>query len=98
VQYGVTLPTGGECGDPRFLVELAECSEAAGRDGVLLEDYVCYQGSPTAPTCNTWIALAAMAARTRRIRLGTAVTPLAAGDPGTSPGRPQASISSPVGA
>jgi alkanesulfonate monooxygenase SsuD/methylene tetrahydromethanopterin reductase-like flavin-dependent oxidoreductase (luciferase family) len=76
VQYGVSLPTGGECGDPGFLVELAERAEAVGWDGVFLEDYVCYGGEPAAPTCNTWIALAAMAARTERIRLGTEVTPL----------------------
>jgi alkanesulfonate monooxygenase SsuD/methylene tetrahydromethanopterin reductase-like flavin-dependent oxidoreductase (luciferase family) len=76
VQYGVSLPTGGECGDPAFLVELAEHAEATGWDGVFLEDYVCYAGDPAAPTCNTWIALAAMAARTERIRLGTEVTPL----------------------
>ncbi len=76
MQYGLSLPTGGECGDPRFLAELGERSESAGWDGLFLEDYVCYQGDPAAPTCNTWIALAAIAARTARIRLGTEVTPL----------------------
>jgi alkanesulfonate monooxygenase SsuD/methylene tetrahydromethanopterin reductase-like flavin-dependent oxidoreductase (luciferase family) len=77
VHYGVSLPTGGECGDPCFLVELAGRAEDAGWDGVFLEDYVCYQGDSAAPTCNTWIALAAIAASTERIRLGTEVTPLA---------------------
>ena len=74
--YGLSLPTGGECGDPRFLLGLAERAEAAGWDGVFLEDYVCYQGDPAAPACNAWVVLAAIAARTARIRLGTAVTPL----------------------
>ena len=77
MQYGVSLPTGGACGDPRLLVELAERAEASGWDGLFLEDYVCYQGDRAAPTCNSWIALAAMAARTERLRLGTEVTPLA---------------------
>jgi alkanesulfonate monooxygenase SsuD/methylene tetrahydromethanopterin reductase-like flavin-dependent oxidoreductase (luciferase family) len=77
MRYGLALPTGGECGDPRFLVELAERAEAAGWDGVFLEDYVVFQGDPTAATCDTWIALAGMAVRTERILLGTAVTPLA---------------------
>jgi alkanesulfonate monooxygenase SsuD/methylene tetrahydromethanopterin reductase-like flavin-dependent oxidoreductase (luciferase family) len=77
MEYGLSLPTGGECGDPRFVVELAERAERAEWDGVFLEDYVCYQGDPAAPTCNTWIVLAAIAARTERIRLGTEVTPLA---------------------
>jgi alkanesulfonate monooxygenase SsuD/methylene tetrahydromethanopterin reductase-like flavin-dependent oxidoreductase (luciferase family) len=76
VRYGLALPTGGECGDPRFLVELAERAEAAGWDGVFLEDYVVYQGDPQAPTCDTWAVLAAMAVRTERVRLGTSVTPL----------------------
>jgi alkanesulfonate monooxygenase SsuD/methylene tetrahydromethanopterin reductase-like flavin-dependent oxidoreductase (luciferase family) len=76
VQYGLALPTGGECGDPRFLVELAMRAEQAGWDGVFLEDYVCYQGDPARPTCNTWTALAAMAVRTSRIRLGIEVVAL----------------------
>jgi len=76
VQYGLSLPTGGECGDPRFLVELAERAEAAGWDGLFLEDYVCYGGDRATPTCNVWAVLAAVAVRTRRMRLGTEVTPL----------------------
>jgi Luciferase-like monooxygenase len=77
VQYGLALPTGGECGDPRLLVELAERAEASGWDGVFLEDYVCYQGDPAIPTCDTWVALAAMAMRTSRVRLGVEVVALA---------------------
>jgi alkanesulfonate monooxygenase SsuD/methylene tetrahydromethanopterin reductase-like flavin-dependent oxidoreductase (luciferase family) len=59
------------------LVDLAERAEGAGWDGVFLEDYVLFQGDPHAPTCDSWAALAGMAARTERIRLGTKVTPLA---------------------
>lgn len=76
MRYGLSLPTGGECGDPRFLVALAERAEAEGWDGLFLEDYVCYGGDATAPTCNVWAVLAAIAARTERILLGTEVTPL----------------------
>ena len=76
MQYGLSLPTGGECGDPRFLVDLAERAEAAGWDGLFLEDYVCYGGDRATPTCNVWAVLAAVAVRTRRMRLGTEVTPL----------------------
>jgi alkanesulfonate monooxygenase SsuD/methylene tetrahydromethanopterin reductase-like flavin-dependent oxidoreductase (luciferase family) len=77
MRYGIALPTGGECGEPRFLVELAERAEAAGWDAVFLEDYVCYQGDPRIPTCDTWVALAAIAVRTKAVRLGVEVTPLA---------------------
>jgi alkanesulfonate monooxygenase SsuD/methylene tetrahydromethanopterin reductase-like flavin-dependent oxidoreductase (luciferase family) len=76
VQHGLSLPTGGECGDPRFLVELAERAEAAGWDGLFLEDYVCYGGDRATPTANVWAVLAAVAVRTRQMRLGTEVTPL----------------------
>jgi alkanesulfonate monooxygenase SsuD/methylene tetrahydromethanopterin reductase-like flavin-dependent oxidoreductase (luciferase family) len=77
VLYGIALPTGGECGDPRFLVELARAAENAGWDGVFLEDYVWYQGDPTIPTCDPWAALTAMAVATERVRLGFEVVALA---------------------
>jgi len=77
VRYGIALPTGGECGDPRFLVELAERAEAAGWDGIFPEDYVVYQGDPSMPTCPTWPTLAAVAVRTSQLVLGVEVTPLA---------------------
>jgi len=77
MRYGLALPTGGECGDPRFLVELAVLGERSGWDGVFLEDYVLFQGAADAPTCDTWAVLAALAVRTERVLLGTMVTPLA---------------------
>jgi alkanesulfonate monooxygenase SsuD/methylene tetrahydromethanopterin reductase-like flavin-dependent oxidoreductase (luciferase family) len=76
LRYGLSVPNGGECGDPRFLVELAERAEAAGWDSFFLEDYVSYQGDPRAPTCDVWAALGAIAVRTKRMVLGTSVTPL----------------------
>lgn len=45
-------------------------------DGVFLEDYIVYQGHLDWPTCDPWVALAAMAMATEHIRLGTEVTPL----------------------
>jgi alkanesulfonate monooxygenase SsuD/methylene tetrahydromethanopterin reductase-like flavin-dependent oxidoreductase (luciferase family) len=76
MRYGLNLPTGGACGDPRTLAELAAVAEAAGWDGVFLEDYLVYQGHQDWPTCDPWVALAAMALATERILLGTEVTPL----------------------
>jgi alkanesulfonate monooxygenase SsuD/methylene tetrahydromethanopterin reductase-like flavin-dependent oxidoreductase (luciferase family) len=76
LRYGLSLPNGGECGDPRFLVELAERAESAGWEGLFLEDYVSYQGDPREPTCDVWPALGAIAVRTERLVLGTSVTPL----------------------
>jgi alkanesulfonate monooxygenase SsuD/methylene tetrahydromethanopterin reductase-like flavin-dependent oxidoreductase (luciferase family) len=76
IRQALCLPTGGAGGEPRFLAELAETAEAAGWEAVLLEDYIDYQAMDT-PTCDPWIALAAMAMSTRRVLLGTAVTPIA---------------------
>jgi alkanesulfonate monooxygenase SsuD/methylene tetrahydromethanopterin reductase-like flavin-dependent oxidoreductase (luciferase family) len=76
LRYGLSLPNGAECGDPRFVLELAERGEAAGWEGLFLEDYVSYQGDPHAPTCDVWTTLGAIAVRTQRLVLGTSVTPL----------------------
>ena len=75
MRYGLELPNAGVCGDARSLAELASLAEAVGWDGVFLEDYVVYY-TPI-PTYDPWIALAAMALSTQRIRLGTTVTALA---------------------
>jgi hypothetical protein len=59
------------------LADLAALGEAAGWDGVFVEDYIVYQNREDVPTFDPWVELAAMALRTSRIRLGTMVTPLA---------------------
>lgn len=76
MRYGLGLPNGGVCGDPRTLAEFAHLAEQAGWEGVFIEDYIFWQGHQDLPTCDPWVALAAMAARTERIRLGTSITPL----------------------
>ena len=76
MRYGLSLPNGGVCGDARVLAELGCLAEAAGWDGVFVEDYIVHQSDGAVPTCDPWIALAAMAVGTRRVRLGTSVTPL----------------------
>jgi alkanesulfonate monooxygenase SsuD/methylene tetrahydromethanopterin reductase-like flavin-dependent oxidoreductase (luciferase family) len=76
VRYGLSLPNGGVCGDARVLAELGILAEEAGWDGVFVEDYIVHQSDGAVPTCDPWIALAAMAVGTKRVRLGTSVTPL----------------------
>ncbi len=76
MRYGIALANGGEWGDARTLGELAALAEQSGWDGVFLEDYIVWQGHPDVPTYDPWIALAAMALRTRRVLLGTTVTAL----------------------
>ena len=82
MRYVLGLPNGGACGDPGFLAELADEAERAGWQAVLIEDYIDYQAMDV-PTCDPWVALAAMAMRTRGLLLGTAVTPI----PGRRPWR-----------
>lgn len=76
MRFGLNLPNGGACGDARTLADLARLAEEAGWDGVFLEAYIVWQGHQDTPTYDPWVALAAMALRTERIRLGTTVTPL----------------------
>ncbi|HET6319298.1 MAG TPA: LLM class flavin-dependent oxidoreductase, partial [Chloroflexota bacterium] len=76
IKFGLNLPNGGACADPRTLAEFAAVAEAAGWDGVFLEDYLVYQNQAGTPTYDPWVCLAAMAMRTSRIKLGTTVTPL----------------------
>ena len=76
MRYGLSLPNGGVCGDARILAELGVLAEEAGWDGVFVEDYIVHQSDGAVPTCDPWIALAAMAVGTKRVRLGTSVTPL----------------------
>jgi alkanesulfonate monooxygenase SsuD/methylene tetrahydromethanopterin reductase-like flavin-dependent oxidoreductase (luciferase family) len=76
MKYGLALPNGGVCGDARVLAGLGCQAEEAGWDGVFVEDYIVHQSDGAVPTCDPWIALAAMAVGTKHIRLGTSVTPL----------------------
>src|SRR4051812_7079003 len=76
MRYGLSLPNGGPCADPRTLAEFAALAEDVGFEAVLLEDYLIYQNNFGTPTFDPWVSLAAMATRTRTIRLGTCVTPI----------------------
>jgi alkanesulfonate monooxygenase SsuD/methylene tetrahydromethanopterin reductase-like flavin-dependent oxidoreductase (luciferase family) len=73
VRFSVTLGAGGSGRDPAGLAALAALAEEAGWDAFFLEDYLCYRGLPT---YDAWVCLAAIAAATTRIRIGTTVTPL----------------------
>jgi hypothetical protein len=74
MQFAVDTPNFGDYSDPRLLAELAHEAEAAGWDGFFLWDHI-GAGWPF-PIGDPWIALAAMAMTTQRIKLGPLVTPL----------------------
>ena len=78
MQFGVYVPNFGPYGDARVLAELAYEAEEAGWDGFFIWDQV----SKTTLTpgvdamVDPWVALTAVALRTRAIRVGPLVTPL----------------------
>ena len=68
------FPNFGEYYDPRTLAELAHEAEAAGWDGFFIADHMALGGNQR--FADPWIALAAIAMRTERVRIGPMVTPL----------------------
>src|SRR5579859_790860 len=76
MQFAVYVPNFGPYADARVLAELAYEAEETGWDGFFLWDQVSKTTlTPTFdPMVDPWIALAAIALRTRTIRLGPLVT------------------------
>lgn len=66
----------GDFADPRFLMEAARRAEMAGWDGFFIWDHIFFDPS-FHPNIDPWIGLAAVAAVTTRMRIGTLVTPVA---------------------
>jgi probable F420-dependent oxidoreductase len=75
VRYGICLANIGTYSDPKVCVRVAEAAEAAGWDGVFSWDHLAFVWD--APAADPWITLSAIAAATSRVRVGTAVTPVA---------------------
>jgi alkanesulfonate monooxygenase SsuD/methylene tetrahydromethanopterin reductase-like flavin-dependent oxidoreductase (luciferase family) len=76
MQYGIYLPNFGNEIFPRLLADMASEAKDAGWDGFFLWDHILYSKTQKLRMVDPWIALAAMAMKTERIRLGTSVTPL----------------------
>jgi alkanesulfonate monooxygenase SsuD/methylene tetrahydromethanopterin reductase-like flavin-dependent oxidoreductase (luciferase family) len=74
VRHGIFLPPFGPFGDPTALVDLAVAADGTGWDGFFLWDHVMHRVD--GPYVDAWIALAAIAARTDRLRIGPLITPL----------------------
>jgi alkanesulfonate monooxygenase SsuD/methylene tetrahydromethanopterin reductase-like flavin-dependent oxidoreductase (luciferase family) len=76
VRYGVHVPNMWEYGDPRVIEELAALTEQSGWDGLFVWDHVLFDRHEPPDVCDPWVALAAAACATDRIRLGALVTPV----------------------
>ena len=75
VKRGIYVAAFEELVDPRTLAELASSAEQRGWNGFFLWDHVAYR-APVRAVADPWVALAAIACATERLRLGTMVTPL----------------------
>ena len=74
MKFALNLPNFGNFSDIDALVDLALDAEASGWDGFFLWDHVL--ADPGVPFVDPWIAMTAIACATRRIRIGTMVTPV----------------------
>lgn len=72
---GIFLAPFDEVVDPNTLAELAAAAEERGWDGFFLWDHIRYR-EPVRAVADPWVALAAIAAATDRIRIGPLVTPV----------------------
>ena len=77
MKYGLDVSTHGEYFNPRTLADLAGEAEEAGWDGFFVQDVLLHPDSPDSPVADPWVALAAIATQTKRIRIGDFMTPLA---------------------
>jgi probable F420-dependent oxidoreductase len=75
VRYGICLANLGTFSDPRVPVRIAQAADTSGWDGVFIWDHLAFAWGR--PAADPWTVLAAIATSTERVRLGTAVTPVA---------------------
>jgi probable F420-dependent oxidoreductase len=75
VRYGICLANIGSYADPRVAAEVAVAAEERGWDALFVWDHLAFVWGP--PAADPWVTLAAVAAQTERILIGTAVTPVA---------------------
>jgi probable F420-dependent oxidoreductase len=76
MKYAVYLPHFGPYGDARVLADLARDAEQSGWDGFFIWDHIAGGEAWSDVMVDPWVALAAIAMQTARIRIGALVTPL----------------------
>ncbi len=75
LKQAIDVPPFGELADPRALADLAAVAEERGWDGFFVWDHIVYR-APVRAVADPWVALAAIACATSRLRIGPMVTPL----------------------
>ncbi len=74
MKYGIYLPNFGPYGDACVLADLAALAEESGWDGFFIWDHITRYW-PT-DVADAWVALSAIAMRTKRVRIGALITAL----------------------
>jgi len=77
VRFAVDVPNFGDFADPRVVADLARRAEEVGWDGFFVWDHVVHRKALRRQIADPWVLLTAAALATRRIRLGTMITPVA---------------------
>ena len=75
LRQAIDVPPFGELADPRVLAVLAAAAEERGWDGFFIWDHIVYR-APVRAVADPWVALAAVACATSRLRIGPLITPL----------------------
>src|SRR5215475_11237280 len=77
MRYSVNVPNLGDFAAPEVFAGVARRAEEAGWDALLVWDHVAGEKDLRWEIADPWILLTAADLATRRIRLGTAITPVA---------------------
>ena len=70
MKFAIDVAPFDELADPRLLAELAATAEERGWDGFFVWDHIVYR-APVQAVLDPWVALAAIACATSRVRIGT---------------------------
>jgi alkanesulfonate monooxygenase SsuD/methylene tetrahydromethanopterin reductase-like flavin-dependent oxidoreductase (luciferase family) len=74
MKRGLFVAPFDELADPNLLAEIAARAEGSGWDGFFLWDHVDYR-APVTAILDPWVAMAAVATATERVRIGPMITP-----------------------
>ncbi len=78
MKYGINIPNFGWFGNIQYMIDLAIEVEESGWDGLFLWDHMLVFDNEdmVLPFMEPWIGLTAIAANTKKIKLGPLVTPI----------------------
>jgi alkanesulfonate monooxygenase SsuD/methylene tetrahydromethanopterin reductase-like flavin-dependent oxidoreductase (luciferase family) len=75
MRYGIVMANLGDYADPRVILRIAQEAETAGWEAFFVWDHLGFVWRE--PSSDPWVVLSAIAVSTTRLKLGTAITPLA---------------------